>query len=315
MSSSNNEKLSGIERQLVLQYLIDANVPVTITPLTNKETEHNDEKIHSIDSQIFPIALRAENIKANKDGKIFLENPPQAVIGFENKEVKVEFYFNRVGLYFTQPIKKEGNSLYFELPQVINRIKDEEEKNDYDFSAILYFEFKNKKNINKTCIPWTHNELFTRPVWKSIPLENQKKAKELLEHFVNEAKQEKNIGNGIQLIPICNFLTFEEPKKIEALENRVKPINILYVDHERIVFALEQDQQAFETGCEFGLKMSFSLKNSPILSRDVFVSIVVNKVYKGADKGEKLCADCVYTVIQEEDVRYLYEKVTKIKFL
>ena len=31
-----DKKLSGIERELVLQYLIDGNVPVTITPLENQ---------------------------------------------------------------------------------------------------------------------------------------------------------------------------------------------------------------------------------------------------------------------------------------
>ena len=31
-------KLSGIERELVLQYLIDGNVPVTITPVENSKS-------------------------------------------------------------------------------------------------------------------------------------------------------------------------------------------------------------------------------------------------------------------------------------
>ena len=100
-----NDKLSGIERQLVLQYLMDGNVPVTLTPVNLEEKK--SEKIHSISSQIFPVALRAENIKVTGSGKIYLENPPQSVIGFENKEVKVEFYFNRVGLFFIETIKKD----------------------------------------------------------------------------------------------------------------------------------------------------------------------------------------------------------------
>ena len=35
-----NENLTGIERELVLQYLIDGNIPVTLTPIDeNAETE------------------------------------------------------------------------------------------------------------------------------------------------------------------------------------------------------------------------------------------------------------------------------------
>ena len=308
-----NDKLSGIERQLVLQYLMDGNVPVTLTPVNLEENK--SEKIHSISSQIFPVALRAENIKVTESGKIYLENPPQSVIGFENKEVKVEFYFNRVGLFFIETIKKDNNTLYFELPNEISRISDEEDTKEYDFSAVLYFEYKNKKDLNLKCIPWNKIELFTRPAWKSIPLENQKNAKQLLEIFVEQAKEEKNAGNGIQLIPICNFLTSSNNDKMESLQNRVKPINVLYVDHERIVLGFDDLPEDFFKGSEFGLKMSFLLKESPILSRDVYVTFFVNNIYKANNSELQACIDCVYTSIQEEDIRYLYEKATKTHFI
>lgn len=308
-----NDKLSGIERQLVLQYLMDGNVPVTLTPVNLEEKK--SEKIHSISSQIFPVALRAENIKVTESGKIYLENPPQSVIGFENKEVKVEFYFNRVGLFFIETIKKDNNTLYFELPNEISRISDEEDTKEYDFSAVLYFEYKNKKDLNLKCIPWNKIELFTRPAWKSIPLENQKNAKKLLEIFVEQAKEEKNAGNGIQLIPICNFLTSSNNDKMESLQNRVKPINVLYVDHERIVLGFDDLPEDFFKGSEFGLKMSFLLKESPILSRDVYVTFFVNNIYKANNSELQACIDCVYTSIQEEDIRYLYEKATKTHFI
>ena len=41
----NKDKLTGIERELVLQYLIDGNVPVTLTPIENKV---DSEEIHSV---------------------------------------------------------------------------------------------------------------------------------------------------------------------------------------------------------------------------------------------------------------------------
>ena len=40
-----HSKLTGIERELVLQYLIDGNVPVTLTPIEEPVSEENDSEI------------------------------------------------------------------------------------------------------------------------------------------------------------------------------------------------------------------------------------------------------------------------------
>lgn len=306
----NKDKLSGIERQLVLQYLIDGNVPVTLTPLTQ---DIDDEAVHSLPSQIFPVALKPDHIKVTENGKIYLENPNQSVMGFADKNVKVEFYFNRVGLFFISKVTLEGDKLVLFLPEVVDRIKDEEETVDYDFSALIYFECKNKHEIDTLCVPWQNQELFVRPAWKSIPLENQINAKQYLEEFVNLAKIEKNVGNGIQLVPVCNYLTYKEKEKIQSIQNRKEPLSILYVDHERIVLGLK-DLEQYNQNDEYGLKLSFSIKNSPILSRDIFVTFRINKIYQNKENN-KFCLDCIYTTIQEEDLRYIYEKATKKLFI
>ncbi len=306
-----NQKLSGIERELVLQYLMDGNVPVTITPIASEKAESLNT-IHSVDSQIFPVAIMPEKITVEKSGKIYLENPPKNLnTAFDS--VRVEFYFNKVGLFFNSKLTTEGDKLVLLLPNEIDRIKDVEEESKYDFSAILYFEYLGKKEINETCVPWNEQELFNRPMWKSIPLENQKEAKTFLESFVAEGKTHKNIGNGLQLIPICNYLTYKDNIKVEAVQDRKKKLQILYVDHERIVFGVDNNSD-YKEGTEFGLKLCFSIKNSPIISRDVFVTFVINKIYKN-ETNNKRCLDCVYTTIQEEDLRFLYEKTTKNLFV
>ena len=216
-------KLSGIERELVLQYLIDGNVPVTLTPIDETESE---EVIKSLTSQIFPVAIKGEHIKVQKDGEILLENPAQAVINFANKNVKVEFYFNRVGLYFISPVIETKNGLSLSIPDEINRILDVVEEKNYDFSADIYFECKTRKDIDVRCVPCEGIELFKRPVWKIIPLEKQKLAKELLEKFVEQAKREKNAGNGIQLIPVCKYLTQDYKPSLQAMQDRKNDLNI-----------------------------------------------------------------------------------------
>ena len=307
-------KLTGIERELVLQYLIDGNVPVTLTPF-NAENE-SDDVIHSVPSRIFPVAIKGENFRVEKNGTILLENPPQSVVSFAGKKVKVEFYFNRVGLFFVSEVRDSKNGLTIIVPDEIERILDVEEQNDYDFSAVIYFECKTRRDMNILCVPHKEIELFTRPAWKIIKLENQQSAKKLLEQFVEAAKTEKNAGNGIQLVPICKYLS--EPSssssQIQAMEGRTSPLNILYVDHDRLVLGMESKNCTYFLNDEYGIKMIFSLKNSPVISRDIFVMGIVNKIYRSFD-GNLSAVDFKYTNIQEEDLRFLYEKATSTLFI
>lgn len=307
-----HNKLTGIERELVLQYLIDGNVPVTLTPVEepiSSDSKDLDSEIKSLTSQIFPVAIKGEHLRVKKNGEILLENPVQSVSSFANKNVKVEFYFNRVGLYFISPVRETKKGLTLSIPDYIERISDIEEDADYYFSSVIYFECKSRRDLNLKCVPEDGIELFVRPVWKIIPLEYQKKAKELLELFVEQAKQEKNAGNGIQLIPICKYLTQPHNKKMEAMENRIKPFSILFVDHERLVVGMETNSCTFFVNEEYGIKLSFSIKRGPILTRDIFVTGVVNKIYRSND-GLYSCVDFRYTTLQEEDMRFLYEKAT-----
>ena len=311
-----HDKLTGIERELVLQYLIDGNVPVTLTPIEDNissDKEDFEGEIRSLTSQIFPVAIKSENMKVKKDGMILLENPAQAIKNFANKKVKVEFYFNRVGLYFISLVTVTKKGLTLAIPDQIERIADIEEDSDYDFSSVFYFDCKSRRDLNLKCIPTEGIELFVRPVWKIIALEYQKKAKELLEQFVEQAKQEKNAGNGIQLIPVCKYLSEPHKTGLEAMENRVKPFSILFVDHERLVVGMETSSCTFFENEEYGIKLSFSIKRGPILTRDIFVTSLVNKIYRSAD-GLYSSVDFRYTTLQEEDLRFLYEKATSTLF-
>ena len=135
----------------------------------------------------------------------------------------------------------------------------------------------------------------------------------MLEQFVEQAKQEKNAGNGIQLIPVCKYLSEPHPAAMEAMENRVKPFSILFVDHERLVVGMETQNCTFFENEEYGIKLSFSIKRGPILTRDIFVTSLVNKIYRSAD-GLYSSVDFRYTTMQEEDLRFLYEKATSTLF-
>ena len=304
--------LSGIERSLVVQYLTDGNVPVTLTPV--EDSLGSDEIIRSLTSQIFPVAIKGDKVQVSNKGEILLEDPPDAARRFLNKTVKVEFYFNRVGLYFHSKVQENDDGLALAIPPVIDRILETVEEKNYDFSALIYFECKTKKELSIRCVPDESVELFVRPAWKIIPLENQKNAKQLLEQFVEDAKVEKNAGNGIQLVPVCKYLTEPKPERVEAMQDRPEEPSILFVDHERLVLGMTSKACTFFKGEEYGIKLIFSIKKGPVLTRDIFVTGDVNKIYRSTD-GTLSCVDFKYTTMQEEDLRFLYEKATSTLFI
>lgn len=103
--------LTGIERELVLQYLIDGNVPVTVTPIEKNLDKQSEDAIRPPISTIFPVALKGEQIQVLKQGIILLTNPPKSFENFKSSKVRVEFYFNRLGLYFNTEIKEVSSGL------------------------------------------------------------------------------------------------------------------------------------------------------------------------------------------------------------
>ena len=163
-------------------------------------------------------------------------------------------------------------------------------------------------------MPDSQIELFVRPAWKIIPLENQKAAKALLEDFIDEAKVEKNAGNGIQLVPVCKYLTEKKQEGLEAMQDRPEELSILFIDHERLVLGMTSKACTFFKNEEYGIKLIFSIKKGPILTRDIFVTGLVNKIYRSKD-GSLSCVDFKYTTMQEEDLRFLYEKATSTLFI
>ncbi len=306
--------LSGIERELVLQYLVDGNVPVTVTPFDEASDVVSDEKIHSLSSAVFPVALKAEQISVLKEGIILLRNAPRNVENFLGKRVKVEFYFNSVGLFFLSEMKAVSSGLALVVPSEIQRIEDSVVEQKYDFSAKIYTS-EEEDATGLQCVPADGFSLFSRPAWSSIPLERQAEAKTYLESFVGDAKKSGRAGNGIQLVNICRYMVEDSVQTVEAVQGRVRSFDILFLNHERFVFGMEKNPSfVLASGDEFRIRISFSLRASPSLTRDINVHIRADSVYADAS-GSRLCADCTYTDLKEEDVRFLYEKATSLLFI
>ncbi len=300
--------LTGIERELVLKYLIDGNVPLTIIPVQNKIKDDNLE-IASSEAAVFPVAIKSTQLTILKKGRIILKNPPQKVINFLEKKVSVEFYFNKLGLSFITTMKNSKEGLYLNIPPVINKIKDEQPVIEYsEFNAMLYYSCGEKSDVNIYCEIIPTYTLFAKPVWSQIRLENQRKAKTFLENFVVQANKENIKGNGLQLISICRYLSdSKDIISIKAVKDRTERLKIIYADYERIVFGQIKEFLPLQQNSEYALKMSFPTGTKVLPKRDVFVTCMIEKIYT-VENNKKACASCFFTSIKEEDKRFLYEK-------
>ena len=308
-------KLTGIERELVLQYLIDGNVPVTVTPIEEEalQEERNNEKVQPATSALFPIAIKAEQLKVLEQGIILLTNPPQNVQNFIDKKVKVEFYFNRLGLFFETKIKRIKAGLALVIPSSISRIQEAASApRPTEFSARLYFSVSQKTDVQIDCVASQGYQIFSKPVWKDIDESAQKKAKEYLERFIVGARQKGVAGSGVQLIPVVRYLS-EKISKMQSVEGRKEPLEVLFASHERIVFGQKAKNIELLDGAEYAIEMNFPLPR-PLLERKIFGACRVESNYFD-DEKEFSCSVCRYTSLQEEDIRFLYEKGTGEKFV
>ncbi|MBO4547304.1 MAG: hypothetical protein J5700_06975 [Treponema sp.] len=307
-------KLTGIERELVLQYLIDGNVPVTVTPIEEDEPDTDDgEKVKPATSALFPIAIKAEQLKVLEQGIILLTNPPQNVKNFIDKKARVEFYFNRLGLYFETKIKQIKAGLALVIPSSISRIQETPAAaRPTEISAQLYFSVNQKTDVHIDCVPAQGYQLFAKPVWKDIAEDAQVQAKKYLEEFIVHARQKGVAGSGVQLIPVVRYLS-EKVLKMESVQNRKSPLEILFINHERIVFGQRVGNADLQDGMEYAIEMSFPLPR-PLSERKIFGTCRVESNYYDENR-ELVCAVCRYTSLQEEDIRFLYEKGTGEKFI
>jgi hypothetical protein len=320
-----NSELTGIERQLVLEYLMDGNVPVTVTLIDKKESsvsaentapesESTDSTVPASSAGVFPVALRAEQMTVLDQGIILLKNAPGSIKQFAGREVRVQFYFNKLGLYFVSQMKQVSSGLALVIPAKIERVADEPQERPKSFSIILYYEAGKKNgNLHIDCAPADGYRLFENPRWSDVEEDDQKTAKSYLEAIVTSSREEKkNIGNGVHLIPVVRYLSHKENKQ-SAIEGRAVPPSVLYIDYERIVFGSLKDNMILTEGCEYALKIGFPIESGPVKERAVYVTCSVDRLYTSKD-SLRICAVCRYTSIKEEDVRFLYEKVKKEVF-
>ena len=306
--------LSRIERELVLQYLRDENAPLTVsleekpkasdsTIVENKIDEIENEKVAT--SLMFPVAVPNDTMTVLEQGIILLRNPARDIRSFLGKKVKVQFYFNHLGLFFSTVVKEFSQGLALVVPPEIFRVEETVTTIDWSIQGCITYSVNNSE-IDISCIPENGFQLFQEPKWGLVV--NQTKAKGYLEQFVQEAKSDmgNSIGNGMHLISVARYLADVATEEMQDT-GRIKPFSIIFMDDRRIVLGAMGKETQLELEDDYKLSLTFTLVKNSMLKRKVNCNVFVENLYEN-DTRSGTCYVCSYTDLKQEDRRYLFER-------
>lgn len=266
-------ELTGIERQLVLEYLMDGNSPVTLTLIKEEnDSSHDTAPV----SAVFPVALRAEQLKVFNQGIILLKNAPESASVFLGKAVKVQFYFNRLALYFVSRVQSVSAGLALVIPSVISKIEDKISSSNSGFSIVVFYE-NGSKNGQKIDIRCRFDERF--------PLFVKSDFKKIVDRYLSEKVQEE----------------------VESIEGRLHAPKVIYLDSRSIVFAAKKSEMSLAHGRQYALLLRFPIAG-PIKERKVFLTCIIEDMFENYDCN-RLCACARFSSIREEDERFLSDKI------
>lgn len=257
--------LTGIERKLVIDYLIQNDVPLTLSEVADS----------SENAVPFPVAFRGEETKVLEQGIIILQNAPNAS-QFDGKIVKIQFYFNKLALYFETKAQASSAGIALVIPETIFKVEEKQKKAKTGFSVTIFYETSSQKG-QKTDIECDFDERF--------PLFTQADSESCIERFLRE----------------------KLPEEAESIDGRFHAPKVIFADSRNIVFAAKKSDMCLSLGSEYALMLCFPIAG-PIKERKVYLSCVVEHMFESYE-CDRLCALANFSSIREEDERFLCDKM------
>ena len=151
-----NNVLSGIERDLVVSYLCDCNVPFTLIPQQPAD-------------RIFSFTTGQGGVKILPEGIILFTEAwglPQQLIG---QQVTLRFYFKKLGLSFSSLVScTKSGAMALVVPREILRLPDVEENATTGFSCNIFLG-EAFSGAQISCSLREGYPLFLPQVWQLLP--------------------------------------------------------------------------------------------------------------------------------------------------
>ncbi len=301
--------LTGIERELVLDYLSKNNLPLSFSIFNESELKGRQF------GGFFPVVVKAENVKMIKNDVILIKNPSVSILRFVGKNVKVQFYYNRVGLFFITTLESSSLGLEVFVPPEINHVEEELNSPKKGFSLVILGDSKSKnaaaKNVSLgiECPGERNYSIFKTPsladIDEKIKMDVNAYHQKLIS-IVKACGRFHSIGDRTFLISVARYFSEKsDSQKITTVQDRFIPPSVIYLDHRRIVFVCKKKYLFFSAGAVFSIIMNFPIKG-PLKERKVFAELRIEDVFI-SDNNEKCAINAVFTSLKQEDERFISE--------
>lgn len=294
-------ELNEMERNMVLQYVKTQDPQMTVA----LESGGTDDGA----GPSFPIGIPNEKLSVYPNGVFVFDYSIRAMEPLVEKNVRVQFYYNHVGLNFVSRVQRTQQGYAVIVPLKLQRIGEIRSYSRDDFKAVLYYAVKGQKSVELPCLPNREFDLFSRPSWKSVEPYVQSSVQQYYERFSYDlGKRDEDVS---YLISVCRYIT--KPQETEAVEGTAKPYDIIYIDTARIILGCRNgDSSPLKLSSGYGIRLEFGVFATDFFKRIIRVDVSVSDIFSGKN-GQK-CFSCGFTGMKAEDERFLYEKFSGQKF-
>ena len=96
----------------------------------------------------------------------------------------------------------------------------------------------------------------------------------------------------------------------ESVEGRIKPFNMIYMDDKRLVLACLEGTETLDSSMNYTLSLTFTLSENRLLKRKLEIECSVENCFENERMPQIRCYSLKFDQIKEEDLRFLYERLT-----
>ncbi|MBP5157489.1 MAG: hypothetical protein ILP18_06435 [Treponema sp.] len=288
-------ELNEMERNMVLQYVKSQDPQMTVALESGGSQDGTGPS--------FPIGISCDKLSVYPNGVFVFDYSIRAIEPLVEKTVRVQFYYNHVGLNFVSRVQRTQQGYAVVVPLKLQRIGEIRSYSKDDFKAVLSYAVKGQKSVELPCLPDREFDLFSRPSWKSVEPYIQSSVQQYYERFSYDlGKQDEDIS---YLISVCRYIT--RPQETEAVEGTAKPYDIIYIDTSRVILGSRRGESSpLKLSSNYGIQMEFGVFATDFFKRVIKASVTVGDIFSGKN-GQK-CFSCSFNGMKAEDERFLYEK-------
>lgn len=305
-----NNYLSKVERDLIINHLIDEKPLLLLKPLSTEYLPHEKENFQ------FPqVTIQAQSYQIINKGIIifpfsdFSFSIPHAV------SLAVLFYFKGRALIFESIFSHLEKAYALVISPYIFKQTDDSVSQERQIHGNLYFGLQNETTLFVPFYTRSTIPLFSIDLWKNLSPKSEKTLLKLIDNifqtklsltelYIDSTENEKK--HYYPFVSAALYLNQKDEQKTESFMGRVKPLEIIFLSDTHIVFASESIQEVLHDKSEYFISIKI-----PVLrfTRQIDCTVFVDHLLLDEIDGvKKEIAISSITSMQEENRRFLKEK-------